>query len=112
MCRPFSPEGLSRHGFTIKQVKEWRKRECDAGRVSGLDDFYRAHSICVTCGGHGKLVLGVSWRDEEGIEHSEEGPIASLIDRHGLDEPKKWLTDALKWDYLYVTCGTCKGLGH
>jgi hypothetical protein len=112
MSSPFSAEGLLKHGFSIQQVKEWREREYAAGRDSGLDDFYSAHDICVACRGHGKLVFGVRWRDEHGIERSEKGPIASLIQCHGLDDPKNWLTDALKWDYLYETCGSCKGVGH
>jgi hypothetical protein len=93
-------------------VREWREREYKAGRPSELDDFYRAHGICVVCGGHGKLVLGVCWRDEDGVERSEEGPMASLVQDHGLNDPKNWLSDALKWDYLYETCSSCKGLGH
>ena len=112
MARPFAPEGLRRHGFTFPQVREWREREYKAGRPSGLDDFYRARGICVVCGGHGKLVLGVCWRDEDGVERSEEGPIASLVQDHGLNDPKNWLSDALKWDYLDETCSSCKGLGH
>lgn len=112
MARIFSPDGLSRHGFTIQQVREWREREYEAGRPSGLDDFYRAHSICVECGGHGRFVVGVCWRDDDGIERSEEGPVASLVQDHGLENPKNWLTDSRKWDYLYETCCSCKGLGH
>ena len=112
MARPFTPEGLSRHGFTFQQVREWREGEYKAGRASGLDDFYRAHGICVECGGHGRLVLGVRWRDDGGEERSETGPIAPLVQHHGLDNPKNWLTDKLKWNYLYETCGCCKDLGH
>ena len=89
-----------------------KEREHEACRDSGLDDFYGVHGICVGSGGHGKLVLGVRWRDEDGIEQSEKGAIASLVARHGLDAPRKWLSDALRWDYLYETCGSCKGLGH
>jgi hypothetical protein len=109
---PFTPEGLRRHGFSLSQVKEWREKEHAAGRPSGLDDFYRAHSICVACGGHGWFIIGVRWRDADGIERSEEGGIAALLDRHGLNSPKNWLTDARKWDYLYETCEICRGLGH
>ena len=112
MARPFTPEGLHKHGFTFQQVREWREREYNAGRASGLDDFFRAHGICVECGGHGQLVFGVRWRDEHGVERSEKGPVAHLLQIHGLDDPKNWLTDSLKWDYLYETCAACKGLGH
>jgi|SRR6185437_11493107 len=112
MSHPFTPEGLRRHGFTIQQVKEWREKENAAGRASELDDFFRAHGICVACEGQGKLAIGIRWRDEDGIERSEAGPIAFLIERHGLEAPKNWLTHALKWDYLYETCDSCNGLGH
>ena len=112
MPRIFSPEGLSKHGFTFHQVKEWREREYNAGRASGLDDFYRAHGICVACGGHGEFVVGVRWRDADGDERSEKGPVASLVQNHGLDNPKNWLTDVRKWDYLYEICDACKGFGH
>ncbi len=108
---PPSPdeEGLRRHGLGFEQVKYWREREQKAGRPWGLDDFYRANRICVTCRGLGKLVLGVRWRDEDGVERSETGSVASLIERYGLDSPQDWLSDAYKWDYLYETCGSCKG---
>ena len=107
MARLFTPEGLRRHGFTIQQVKEWRERAHKAGRGSGLDDFYRAHGICVECGGHRRIVLGVRWRDENGTERSEEGPVASILERHNLGDLKYWLTKTLKWDYLYSNCGSC-----
>lgn len=108
---PPSPdaEGLRRHGLGFEQIKWWRERENKAGRASGLEDFYRANRICVSCHGLGKLAIGVRWCDENGVEQSEVGPIAVLIDRHGLDSPKNWLSDAYKWDYLYETCGSCKG---
>lgn len=112
MARPFGPEGLARHGFSIQQVKEWREREHEAGRTSALDDFYRAHGICVECGGHGTLVMGVCWRDADGIERSEEGPVATLLERHGLQNAKNWLNSERKWDYLYETCESCRGSGN
>jgi hypothetical protein len=109
--RPSLPEvaGLGRHGYGIEQIKNWRERENKAGRASGLEDFYRAFRICFPCRGLGKLVIGVRWRDEHGDEQSEAGPVATLISHHGLDAPKNWLSDELKWDYLYETCGSCKG---
>ena len=103
---------MRKHGFTLQAIKEWREKEYKAGRSSGLDDFYRAHNICVECGGEGTQVIGVRWRDQDGVERSEEGRVAFLVQHHGLDEPARWLTDVLKWDYLYKTCGACKGLGH
>jgi hypothetical protein len=113
VVEPYPPPpdagGLRRHGLGFEQVKWWRERESKAGRASGLEDFYRANRLCVSCRGLGKLAIGVRWRDENGVERSEVGPVAALIERHGLDSPKNWLSDAYKWDYLYETCGSCKG---
>lgn len=110
---PSSPdeERLRRHGFSLQQVKDWREQENRAGRASGIEDFYRAHLICVECCGLGKLVLGVNWRDEAGIERSERGTVAAIVERYGLSDPKNWLSDAMKWDYLYETCTSCNGRG-
>jgi len=109
-CPP-SPdvEGLRRHGYDFENVKLWRERESKAGRPSGLDDFYRANRICVICRGLGKLAIGVRWCDQDGVEQSEVGPVAALIEEHGLDDPKNWFSDAYKWDYLYETCSSCRG---
>ncbi|HMH15762.1 MAG TPA: hypothetical protein VK578_21860 [Edaphobacter sp.] len=113
VVEPYPPspdaEGLRRHGLGFEQVKRWRERENKDGRASGLEDFYRANRICVSCRGLGKLAIGVRWCDENGVERSDVGPVAALIERHGLDSPKNWLSDAYKWDYLYETCGSCKG---
>ena len=105
------PEVLSRHGYTLQGIKEWREREHQAGRPSGLDDFLRAHHLCVDCRGNGKSVIGVRWRDRDGIERAEAGPIAALIQQHDLECPAKWLSDTHKWDYLYESCETCGGSG-
>jgi hypothetical protein len=113
--KPHSPSpgeaSLRQHGFSVQQVKEWRERENRAGRASALDDFYRAHRICVACSGLGKLISGVRWRDESEFERSEAGPVAALVQRYGLEDSKNWLSDAMKWDYLYETCHSCKGRG-
>ena len=104
---------MTKHGFTIRAIKEWRETEHKAGRPSGLDDFYRAHEIdiCVECHGQGTRVVGTRWRDKDGVERAEEGPVAFLVQYHGLDAPTCWLTDALKWDYLYAPCLACDGSG-
>lgn len=111
MARSNSPEALYKDGHSIQTVKEWRTREHQAGRPSGFDDFLRAHGLCVECGGHGQLVTGVRWRDEHGIERSEEGPIAVLVNQHKLDSQSTWLTDKRRWDCLYKSCGACAGTG-
>ena len=104
-------EGLRKHGYKLEDVREWRRAEYEAGRPSGYDDFFRAHGLCVECGGEGRLVIGVRWRDDDGVERSEAGPVAVLFQRHNLENPTNWLSDALKWDYSYETCGVCGGSG-
>jgi hypothetical protein len=76
MARTNSPEGLFSHGYTLEAVKEWRAREYEAGRPSKLEDFLRAHyHLCVECRGNGKFAIGVCWRDKDGCEQAEEGPV-------------------------------------
>lgn len=101
-----SPEGLFRRGFTLDAVKEWRTREHEAGRPSGPDDFLQTHNLCIECRVNGEFAIGVRWRDKDGIERAEEGPVATLVRLHALDDPAKWLTDTRKWDYLYESCQT------
>ncbi len=105
-------QGLGKNGRSMEQVEWWQKRESKAGHAAGMDDFYRANRMCVPCSGLGKVVLGVRWCDEDGIDQSEVGPVESLIERHGLEAPKNWLSDSLRWDYLYETCSACEGRGH
>lgn len=85
MAHNNSPEGLLKHGYTLKGVKEWRTREHEAGCPSGLDDFFRIHGLCFECYGNGRLVIGARWRDRDDIERSEEGPVAQLAREHNLD---------------------------
>lgn len=111
MARSNSPEVLRQHGFTPLDVWEWREKEHKAGHPSGLDDFFRAHAFCVECGGAGKLITGVRWRDELGVERAENGPVPFLVRKYSLESLTSKLTDALKWDYLYETCSSCQGCG-
>jgi hypothetical protein len=111
MARSNSPEGLFSHGYTLEAVKEWRAREHEAGRPSELDDFLRAHHLCTECRGNGKFAIGVRWRDKDGAERAEKGPVATLVQQYNLDNPAKSLKDALEWDYLYQSCEACGGTG-
>ena len=111
MARTNDPTGLFRHGHSLQSVKEWRTREYEAGRPSGYDDFLRAHHLCTECRGNGKFPIGVRWRDNNGTERSEQGPVAVLVQKHKLEDPANWLSDTLKWDYLYKTCEACEGTG-
>ena len=106
-----STEGLLRYGYTLQTVKEWRTHEHEAGRPSALDDFFRAHGLCYQCRANGRLVTGVRWRDSNGNERSEEGPVALLVQKHKLDRETKWLTDERRWEYLYESCNACAGTG-
>jgi hypothetical protein len=49
---------LEDHGFSINRIKDWRKREFDAGRPSTLSDFYDAHGLCFDCQSMGVQYLG------------------------------------------------------
>lgn len=111
MARSNSPEGLAKHGYTLLAVKEWRERQLQANKPSGFDDFLRALGICVQCGGHGRLVTGIRWRDPDGAERKEAGPSAVLLERYNLENPAKWLSHTLKWDYLYEPCQACGTTG-
>lgn len=44
-------------GFSVQAIKEWRASEFDAGRPSGLDDFYAAHGLCLDCQSTGVLIV-------------------------------------------------------
>lgn len=45
--------GLAGTLFGGQQIKRWRKEEYEAGRPSGLDDFYRVQQLCSACGSRG-----------------------------------------------------------
>jgi|HubBroStandDraft_5_1064220.scaffolds.fasta_scaffold228111_2 hypothetical protein len=47
------PFGLCGTRFSVEEVKDWRQRELTAGRPSGMEDFYRAHSLCWSCRSRG-----------------------------------------------------------
>lgn len=53
---------LEEHGFSILAIKEWRKREHDAGRPSELIDFYSRHRLCYDCSSRGVKMIG--WDNE------------------------------------------------
>ena len=83
---------LEDHGVDLVKIKEWRKAEMDAGRPSGLDDFYDAHGLCLDCGSSGAQMIGWSKPSSAtDIRAAEE---------FGLEE----LT-------LYDVCPTCQGTG-
>jgi hypothetical protein len=54
---------LGDHGFSLMGIKEWRTRELEAGRPSGLDDFFVQHNLCLKCRCSGVVMVG---RDEAG----------------------------------------------
>ena len=59
--KELSHTSLAEQGYSIQAVKEWREREHDAGRPSGLGDFYRAHCLCFACRASGISVSPVGW---------------------------------------------------
>jgi len=61
--KPFAilPLGLAGVLFSITEIKSWRHQEQNAGRPSGIEDFYRAHSLCSACKTRGIAVSPVGW---------------------------------------------------
>jgi hypothetical protein len=43
--RPAGDPGRLHHGYTLRQIWEWRCAEDAAGRPCGLADWYNAHGI-------------------------------------------------------------------
>jgi hypothetical protein len=33
----------------VHEIRHWREQEYDAGRPSGLEDYFRAHGLCFAC---------------------------------------------------------------
>jgi hypothetical protein len=79
-------------GVTIHDIKRWREVEYDAGRPSGLDDFYLSRNLCPKCRGEGVCMIG--WSEPSGE-----------------DEMKA--AEALNWKEfpLYAACARCGGTG-
>jgi hypothetical protein len=53
---PFAGEYLRRYEANlgrVHEVKAWRASEFDAGRPSGLKDYFAAHGFCPYCHGVG-----------------------------------------------------------
>jgi DnaJ-class molecular chaperone len=44
---------LVKKPISLREMKEWRTREADAGRPSSFEDLCRAFGLCVTCLGAG-----------------------------------------------------------
>jgi len=95
------------HGFSIQAVKEWRAQEFDAGRPSGLEDFYRAHGLCLDCRANGSRLLGCQWIDDKGKKHRR-------MLRPGLgvaDIAARYIKAGQKWNYWLERCSSCGGSG-
>jgi hypothetical protein len=59
-----------KHGYSMQAIKEWREREHYAERPSALEDFYRAHGLCVECRSAGQKLVGLRWKNANGSEES------------------------------------------
>lgn len=110
MIHDYTVPALLKHGYTIQGVKQWRTEQMQAGKPSALEDFLRAHGLCIHCRSAGRNISGIRWWDDDGAEHSVEivspgvpETIASLYERE--------LKNALRWDYSYTTCEVCGGTG-
>jgi len=97
-----------KHGYDISYIKQWRTLEHEAGRPSGLEDFFKAHGLCLGCRGAGRTVTGVWWRDSGSEKRSFtlEGSSESIASLH-----EKYLKDSSEWNYTYSTCPQCEGSG-
>jgi hypothetical protein len=68
--KPFAnePFGLAGTLFRVQDIKRWREQEYEAGRPSGLDDFFRAqhlgYKFCDACESRGIDVHPVDWDGE------------------------------------------------
>lgn len=110
MIQDWTLPALLKHGYSIEQVKQWRTEQDNARKPSTLEDFLRAHGLCVHCRSVGRHISGIHWHDASGVEHSIElvsqgvpESIASLYERE--------LKYASSWDYTYATCEICGGSG-
>ena len=78
--------------YNLQDVKRWREVQSDAGRPSGLNDFFAAHGICPTCTGEGVHMVG--WSDP-------------------IDEDERRAAEELNLEQLpvYEVCPACGGSG-
>ena len=83
--------GLEYFGLSINHIKQWREREYDQGRPSGLEDFYAVHGLCFDCGSTGVREIGYSHPSESETEAANE------LGREQLP--------------VYGVCATCGGTG-
>lgn len=103
-----NPFPSSKHGLSFAQVKEWRQKEHDAGRPSSIEDFYRAHGLCVDCHSAGRFIVGLRWSDSDNIEHS------MILKGSGESIGSMYLSklkDMPEWNYTYAECEVCNGTG-
>src|SRR6185437_15695614 len=49
-------ERLNARMQNLTAIKDWRAKAFEAGRPSGLADYYRAHGFCPSCRGMGLAV--------------------------------------------------------
>jgi excinuclease UvrABC ATPase subunit len=53
--------------ISFARIQAWRHRELNAGRPSGLLDFYRSHGFCIACQASGSKPLPADWHGEDPI---------------------------------------------
>ena len=79
-------------GRYVQNTREWREESHNAGRPSGLHDFYAANGICSVCGSHGAIMVGTT----EPRDSAETG----IADELGVDQLP-----------IYEVCPSCRGTG-
>jgi hypothetical protein len=72
---------LEQLGFSIQDIKVWRELEFQAGRASGLDDFFTAHGLCAACRCIGARIVG--WDEQSDVPLWEICPVCA-----GTGKPK------------------------
>jgi hypothetical protein len=88
--KPFANEafGLAGTMFSFQEIKSWREREHDAGRPSGLDDFYRSkqlgYTFCEVCQSRGINVHPVGFDGDIPLFEECEicGGTGKLVETH------------------------------
>lgn len=84
MARIFSPDGLSRHGFTIQQVREWRERN------TRLVDLLVLTTLILR-----QAEVGQLWpANESASRHSTQSSLAAARSYNSARGPR-WIKDGL-----------------
>jgi hypothetical protein len=51
----------------LPEIKLWREQQDGAGKPSELEDFFRAHGLCLACESTGTDLCPVGWDGDVGL---------------------------------------------